>query len=109
MPIMKRGRLSSARPKRTLLSIDKNYARRIETLYRKAFEAPRVITDEATRDRCRLAVIQELDGVCSVFLTHNDESWPPSRDQLNVGNSHVLVMQILTRSVEVRGAEAGTL
>lgn len=69
---------------RTLLSIDKNYARRVDTLYRKAFEAPGAIADEATRKRCRLAVMQELDGVCTVFLTHNDSSWPPSREQLKV-------------------------
>jgi hypothetical protein len=69
---------------RTLLSIDKNYARRVDTLYRKAFEAPGAIADEATRKRCRLAVMQELDGVCTVFLTHNDSSWPPTREQLKV-------------------------
>lgn len=69
---------------RTLLSIDKNYARRVDTLYRKAFEAPGAIADEETRKRCRLAVMQELDGVCTVFLTHNDSSWPPSREQLKV-------------------------
>lgn len=69
---------------RTLLSIDKNYARRVDTLYRKAFEAPGAIADEETRKRCRLAVMQELDGVCTVFLTHNDSSWPPTREQLKV-------------------------
>ena len=81
-------RLSTSRSarsrSRTLLSIDKNYARRVDTLYRKAFEAPGAIADEATRSRCRLAVMQELDGVCTVFLTHNDSSWPPTRDQLKV-------------------------
>jgi hypothetical protein len=51
---------------------------------RKAFEAPGAIADEATRKRCRLAVMQELDGVCTVFLTHNDSSWPPTREQLKV-------------------------
>lgn len=69
---------------RTLLSIDKNYARRVDTLYRKAFEAPGAIADEETRKRCRLAVMQELDGVCTVFLTYNDSSWPPTRKQLKV-------------------------
>jgi hypothetical protein len=28
--------------------------------------------------------MQELDGVCTVFLTHNDSSWPPTREQLKV-------------------------
>jgi hypothetical protein len=74
-----------ARPRgRSLLSVDKNYARRIDTLYRKAHEAPGAIADKDLRSRCRLAVIQELDGVCSVFLTHNDASWPPSREDLKV-------------------------
>lgn len=82
----------SARSRKpTLLSIDKNYARRIDTLYRKAFEAPGVIADEATRKRCRLAVMQELDGVCTVFLTHNDSSWPPTREQLKVSARPMIV------------------
>jgi len=85
-PIMvPRQSLRSSRPRgRSLLSIDKNYARRIDTLYKKAFEAPGAIADENLRSRCRLAVIQELDGVCSIFLTHNDASWPPSREDLKV-------------------------
>jgi hypothetical protein len=69
---------------RILLSIDKNYIRRVDTLYRKAFEALGAIADEATRKRCRLAVMQELDSVCTIFLTHNDSSWPLTREQLKV-------------------------
>ena len=71
-------RLSTTRSarsrRRNLLSIDKNYARRVNTLYRKAFEAPGAISNEVTWKRCRLAVMQELDGVCTVFLTHNESS-----------------------------------
>ena len=69
---------------RILLSIDKNYAQRVDTLYRKAFEALGAIANEGTRKRCRLAVMQELDGVCTVFLIHNDSTWPPTREQLKV-------------------------
>lgn len=102
----------SARPRgRSLLSVDKNYARRIDTLYKKAFEAPGVIADESLRSRCRLAVIQELDGVCSVFLTHNDESWPPSREDLKVSElpGNIVKNARADRLLEVHGAEPATL
>ncbi|KAM0715429.1 hypothetical protein Q7P37_008927 [Cladosporium fusiforme] len=38
---------------------------------KKAFEAPGAIADEATRKRCRLAVMQELDGDFQVLLPHD--------------------------------------
>lgn len=64
-------RLSTARYARsrgrTLLSIDKNYAPPVDTLYKQVFEAPDAIANEATRTRCRLTVMQELRGVYCVL------------------------------------------
>lgn len=71
-----------ARPP-SLLSLNKNYARRMDTLFKKAYEASEAAIDDPARRRCRIAVIQELDGNRSVFLSHEDETWPPSRDTLH--------------------------
>ena len=66
----------------SLLSLNKNYARRIDTLFRKAYEASEGNTNDSTHRLCRIAVIQEYDGNRSVFLSHADETWPPSREDL---------------------------
>lgn len=67
----------------SLLVYDKNYARRIVTLFRKAHEAIEGINEKHGDSRCRIAVIQELDGHRSVYLSHqDDESWPPPREHL---------------------------
>lgn len=73
----------------SLLSVNKNYARRMETLFKKAYEASEAVIDDPARKRCRIAVIQELDGNRSVFLSHEDDTWPPSREALyNVHTLH---------------------
>lgn len=85
---MFRSRPSKSRPTRlarpqTLMMINRNYARRIETIFSKAAGAPMTV-DEAQKDNCRIAVIQEFNGVKLMFTTHKDSEWPPSREALQV-------------------------
>lgn len=70
--------------KESLLQFDKNYARRINTIFRKAFEATVAsINGKHGNVRCRIAVLQEIGNHRSAYLSHeDDETWPPSRDNL---------------------------